>query len=193
MGLLPSENVLSERNIGEPLNVSELGHVLKKMKHNKAPGMDGFTAEFLKMFWGKLKYFIANALNCCYKKGRLSISLRKCVITCLPKPQKERVFMKNWRPISLLSFIYKLASGAIAERLNGTLNEIISDCQTGFIKGRFMSDSTRLIYDIMQASEKRNIPSLLMLIDFEKAFDSLSWKFLYKVLKFFGYSNGFIK
>ena len=155
--------------------------------------MDGFTSEFLKTFWGKLKYFIVNALNCCYKKGRLSISLRQCVITCLPKPQKDRIFMKNWRPISLLSVIYKLASGAIAERLKGTLNEVISDCQTGFIKGRFISDSTRLIYDIMHASEMRNIPGLLMLIDFEKAFDSLSWKFLYKVLMSFGYSDQFIK
>ena len=123
----------------------------------------------------------------------MSISLRQCIITCLPKPQKDRILMKNWRPISLLSVIYKLASGAIASRLKGTLNDIISDCQTGFLKGRFVGDSTRLIYDIMQASEIRNIPVLLMLIDFEKAFDSLSWKFLCKVLKFFGYSDCFIK
>ena len=32
-----------------------------------------------------------------------------------------------------------------------------------------------------------------MLIDFEKAFDSLSWSFLYRVLEFFGYSENFIK
>ena len=66
-----------------------------------------------------------------------------------PKPQKDRMFLKNWCPISLLSVVYKLASGAIADRLKGTLNNIISDCQTGFIKGRFISDSTRLVYDIM--------------------------------------------
>ena len=40
---------------------------------------------------------------------------------------------------------------------------------------------------------KKNISGLLMLIDFEKAFDSLSWKFLYRVLDLFGYSKNFIQ
>ena len=125
--------------------------------------------------------------------GHLSPSLRQCVITCIPKSNKDRTKLKNWRPISLLSVIYKLVSGAIAERLKTTLSKIISDCQTGFIKDRFISDSTRLIYDLLHAAEKKNVTGLLMLIDFEKAFDSLSWNFLYKTLSFFGYSNNFIK
>ena len=57
--------------------------------------------------------------------------------------------------------MYKLASGSIAERLRYTLDNIISICQTGFIKGRFLSDSIRLIY-ILQVTEKENIPRLLM-------------------------------
>ena len=57
----------------------------------------------------------------------------------------------------------------------------------------FISDSTRLVYNILHTTEVKNIPGLLMLIDFEKAFDSLSWKFLYKVLKFFEYCDNLIK
>ena len=53
--------------------------------------------------------------------------------------------------------------------------------------------TTRLIYDILHATEDKNIPGLLMLIDFEKAFDLLLWKFLYRVLEFFGYSKNFIQ
>ena len=106
---------------------------------------------------------------------------------------KDRALIQNWRPIPLLSVICKLASSAIAERLKKSLNPIISNCRTGFIKGRFISDSTRLVYDLLHATETKNIAALLMLIDFEKAFDSLSWKFLYNVLEFFGYSINFIK
>ena len=180
-------------DIGRPLTVDEVSSTLKRMKSHKTPGIDGITVEFLKVFWLKLKHIVTNALNCCYNKGSLSTSLRQSILTCLPKGTKDRSLLKNWRPISLLCVIYKLASGSIAERLRHTLDSIISNCQTGFIKGRFLSDSTRLIYDILHVTEKNNIPGLLMLIDFEKAFDSLSWKFLYDTLVFFGYSKDFIK
>ena len=100
--------------------------------------------------------------------------------------------MKNWRPISLLCTTYKLASGVIAMRIKSILDNIISKTQRGFIAGRQKSDCTRLIYDIIHTTENLNLHGLLMLIDFEKAFDSISWNFLYKTLKFFGLSEKFI-
>ena len=148
------------------------------MKLNKTPGIDGITVEFLKVFWQQLKYIIVNALSCGFLKGRLSTSWHQCVITGLPKTIKDRSQLKNWRPIFLLTVIYKLASSSIAERLKKTLNHIILDCQTGFLNGRCIRDSTRLIYDLLHRTEKRKEMGLLMLIDFEKALDSLSWKFL---------------
>ena len=177
-------------DLGSSLTINELGSVLKRMKSNKTPGIDGIT---FKMFWGKLKYYVVHALNRCFEKGQLSVSLRQSIIICLPKGNKDRSLIKNWRPISLLSVVYKLASGVIADRLKESLNKIISNCQSGFIKGRYISDSTRLIYDALEIAETHKIPGLLMCIDFEKAFDSLSWKFLYKVLSYFGYSQNFIK
>jgi hypothetical protein len=50
--------------------------------------------------------------------------------------------------------------------------------QTGFISGRYIGDNIRLIYDMLQFTEENDIPGLLLLIDFEKAFDSISWDFL---------------
>ena len=47
------------------------------------------------------------------------------------------------------------------------------------------------MYDIMSYTKKFNIPGLLMLIDFQKAFDSVSWQFLYKVLEIFGLDEQF--
>ena len=162
------------------------------MKNNKSPGMDGISSEFLKVFWGKLKFLVTNALNSCFQKGKLSTTLRQCIITLLPKGNKDRSQLKNWRPISLLCVVYKLASGAIAERLKQTLDTTISKTQTGFIPGRHLSDSTRFIYDIIQIANNNKSSGLLMLIDFEKAFDSISWRFLYKTLTLFGYSDSFL-
>ena len=99
------------------LTINEISKALKAMKNQKCPGIDGFPADFFKVFWAKLKFFVLRSLNCGYNTGQMSISLRQCIISCLPKGDKPRQFLKNWRPISLLSVVYKIASSALAARL----------------------------------------------------------------------------
>ena len=96
----------------------------------------------------------------------MPLSLRQCIITCLPKPGKPRDCIGNWRPLSMLCVVYKLASGAIANRIKPFLNFLINNEQTGFVPGRFIGESTQLIYDIMHYTQKAQIPGLLILIDF---------------------------
>ena len=159
------------------LTVHELGQALKNMKNGKTPGIDGFPEEFFKVFWSKLKFIIQRAINSSYDNNELPLTLRQCIISCLPKGNKDRTVLKNWRPISLLSVIYKMASASIANRFKTILDFLIDRSQTGFIIGRYIGHSTRLVYDIMYFTEKTQKEGLLMLIDFEKAFDSISWKF----------------
>ena len=131
------------------LKLDEISLALKNMKNNKTPGIDGFPAEFFKVFWNQLKYFVHRAINFAYNSKCMSVSMRTCIINCLPKGNKPREFLKNWRPISLLSVLYKLASSAIANRLKTALEILICKAQTGFLKGRYIGDTTRLVYDIM--------------------------------------------
>ena len=88
--------------------------------------------------------------------------------------------------------MYKIASAAIVNRLKNILENIIPNNQRGFLKGRNVSDCTRLVYDTMHV-EEQNIPGLLLLVNFEKAFDSISWSFLNECLKVLGFRNGFIR
>ena len=76
------------------------------MKNNKIPGMDGFPAEFLKVFCNKLRSFILQALNESYRTSSLPVSMRQLIISCIPKGDKPRDNLKNWRPISLASVLY---------------------------------------------------------------------------------------
>jgi hypothetical protein len=87
----------------------------------------------------------------------------------------------------LLNVSYKIASSCIAERLKNVLPTIVHECQNGFLKGRFIGDNIRQMYDVMTYTENENIPGLLFMIDFEKAFDSVSWSFLHKALDFFNF------
>lgn len=99
------------------LSYSELLYCLKKSKNNTSPGFDGFTYEFFKFFWNDLGQFMLRAINYGFEKGELSESQKQGVITCIPKGNKDKQYLKNWRPISLLNTTYKLASACIAERL----------------------------------------------------------------------------
>ena len=97
--------------------------------------------------------------------------------------------MKNWRPISLLNVDYKIASACVAKRMKKFMPKLISETQSGFIKGRYIGECSRLIYDLLDKSEKSNIPGTLLLLDFEKAFDSLEWNFITKTLEFLGFGQ----
>ena len=103
------------------------------------------------------------------------------------------VSMKNKeRLITLLNVLYKLISGCISFRIKFTLNQNISDTQTGFLKQRYIGENTRFTYGLMDYTNNENIPGLLVLKYFEKAFDSMAWSFIYKVLQFFGFGNTII-
>ena len=99
--------------------------------------------------------------------------------------QKEAAItlIENWRPTSLVNVDTKIMSKAIASRIKSVLPHIIHHNQTGYVKGRFIGEKIRSIYDIMNFTDKENIPSLTIFIDFQKAFDSVEWDFLFKCLK----------
>ena len=162
------------------------------MANNKTPGSDGFPADFYKFFWPQLKYFVLRSINSGFQIGSLSSTMKQCIISCLPKGEKPRQYLKNWRPISLLNVTYKLASASLALRLKTVLPKIISPTQAGFLPNRFIGECTRLVYDLMEICEHKQIDGLIMLIDFEKAFDSVSWKFLNQTLEFFNFGPDLI-
>jgi hypothetical protein len=167
------------------VSLGEAKNVLKDMKNNKSPGPDGFTVEFYKFFFIDIGAFLVRSINFGLANECLSVTQYQGLITCIPKDDKPKCFLKNWRPISLLNVSYKIASACLARRLKLSLHNIISENQNGFMKGRYIGDNIRMLYDVMKYTEVENVPGMVLLIDFEKAFDSLSWKFIQKCLQFF--------
>ena len=70
---------------------------------------------------------------------------------------------------------------------------IIGPDQKGFIKGRYIGENTRLLYDVMDYLISKNRSGLLLMVDFEKAFDSLEHKYVRKALKAYNFGNDFIR
>ena len=110
----------------------------------------------------------------------------------IPKKDAELYYIKHWCPITLLNTDYKIAAKAIANRVKSVLPRLINYDQTGFMKGTFIGENTRLIDCIIQYAKEKNIPGLLLFIDFEKAFDSLEWSFILDSLRFFRFGTSII-
>ena len=77
--------------------------------------------------------------------------------------------------------------------LRGNLPEIIQADQYAYIKGRTIFDAIRTIDDIMEYTKIQQPSGLMVAFDFEKAFDSLSWSFLFRALRSFNLGESFIR
>ena len=128
--LTDQESLTLEGNI----TCEEILTALKLMKNGKSPGTDGFSVEFYKMFWSDLKQCILRSYNHAFKRGQLSISQKQGIISIIPKGNKPREFLKNWRPIALLNTSYKLLAACLANRLKSILHKLIHVNQKGFLK-----------------------------------------------------------
>ena len=123
--------------------------VLKHMNNQKCPGSDGFTTEFHKFFWRDIGNFLVRSINYGFRSGEMSITQKEGIITCIPKENKPKQLLRNWRPTTLLNTSYKIASSCIAARIKNNTPKIIHNDQKGFMKGRYIGENLRLLYDVL--------------------------------------------
>ena len=116
----------------------------------KSPGIDEFTTEIYNFFWLDVNKILVKSFNESYSEQKCSISQRQGIITCIPKEGKSKYSLKNWRPITLLNVDLKICSAAMANRLKPVLVDLISQTQKGFLKGRYIGECNRLIFDLIE-------------------------------------------
>ncbi len=186
--LTDSDKELCDSDITE----SDILKSLKLLKNGKSPGTDGLPAEFYKFFWLDIKSFLTNSIKYAFSKGEMSVEQKRGIISLLPKKNKNRLYLKNWRPISLLNTDYKIIAKILALRLQNVLPSIINHDQTGYLKGRYIGENIRLLEDVTYFTENDNLPGIILSIDFEKAFDSLNWHYLAQTLHSYNFGEKFI-
>ena len=182
------ENEVRDELEGE-ITVNECQDILQTFKRGKSPGDDGFPWEFYNCFFDILGQDLVDSFNASYNAGEMSISQRRGVITLIPKEDSDLSSLNNWRPITLLNLDYKIASKVIAKRIEKVILLLVSPDQTGFIKGRYIGENIRLINDILEQKRIQNIPGILLQLDFQKAFDTIEWKFIQRTIALFNFGE----
>ena len=186
-------SVEQKNALDEPLSLSELHVALKKMKKGKTPGSNGFSADFFKHFWDFLGPFLFSAWLEKFNEHKNLNSHNESIITLIPKAGVPSDLQKGWRPISLLNVDFKIVSAAVANRLKNVIHQLISPSQTAYIQGRFIGENTRLVYDVIEYLNKTSKSGIIMAIDFEAAFDTVSWEFLLDALDKYNFGPYFKK
>jgi hypothetical protein len=165
-----------------PFSIDEIEKVVFEMKHNSAPGPDGFPVVFFQKIWDTIQLDILHLFNDFYV-GNLKIErLNYGMVTSLPKVDNA-ADMKNFRPICLLNVCYKIISKVLNNRLASCITKVISDSQYGFIKNRYIMDGVISLNEILHEVKRKNQSGVVLKIDFEKAYDKVNWHFLYNMME----------
>uniref|UniRef100_A0A1A8L6V8 Reverse transcriptase domain-containing protein n=1 Tax=Nothobranchius pienaari TaxID=704102 RepID=A0A1A8L6V8_9TELE len=173
------------------ITMLELDNAVKNLAVNKSPGCDGLTSNFYRHFWDLLKNPFILMLNEATDTLYFPPTMKQGLITLIPKPGKDSKIIDNLRPITLLNTDYKIVTLAYANRLKSKLNSIISDSQSGFMKGRSIHNNIRLVMDLLDYSHLIDDDGFILFLDFYKAFDSIEHPFIFQCLKQLGFRNKF--
>ena len=107
-----------------PLSAKELQQAVYDLDENKSPGIEGFTAEFYKKFWGLIQDRYTDFINCADQTS-FSTFKNTSVTTLLYKEKGATDDLKNYRPISLINVDLKILTKALTNRLKVVLSSII--------------------------------------------------------------------
>lgn len=128
-----------KNELEHPLSNEECLHILEQCAKGKCPGSDGLSVEFYLRFWSMLGEELVQSLNYGFEHQHLNITQKQGIIKVIPKKRKDKLYLENWRPLTLLNVDYKIATKAIAHRISNVLPKIINDDQTGYVKERYLS------------------------------------------------------
>ena len=169
---------LDSINLDIDLADEEFETATKDMSFNKTPGTDGLPFECFIVFWQRIITIFIASIKFGLHTGKLSTTQREGLISLLPKKDKDTLFIKNWRPLSLLNVDYKILAKCLANRIKKKIDTLINTDQTGFIKGRFIGENINKLLSIIEYCDSHEIEAMIINIDFQKAFDSIEWPHL---------------
>ena len=148
----------------------EVRKKIKMLKGNKAPGPDNSITELFKWLNGDNIDVLTELFNECWVNETVPEIFTEATIASLFK-KGDTENLANYRPIALLNTVYKIYVAIIHKRISETIDAHITKTQYGFRKSRSTSHALYLARRIQDLAEQSGENIVLVLLDWEKAFD----------------------
>lgn len=171
------------------VTVDEIEKVIEDVNPDKAPGPDGYNGFFFKHNWSIIKADVIKAVLTFFQSGRMLREANRTYITLILKVEDSKN-VRDFRPISLCNFIYKIISKVLVRRLRNILPKLISNNQFAFLKGRGLLEAVLLANEVIGELKAQDLIALK--VDITKAYDSLQWNYLISMMRKMGFPNCWI-
>ncbi|XP_058780621.1 uncharacterized protein LOC131654295 [Vicia villosa] len=189
--MLKSISLVDKGMLEEPFSEEEIKDAVWGCEGTRSPGPDGYNFFFIRKCWSFMKKDFSLFFNGFYADGILSKATVSSFINLIPKKESPSR-LDDFRPICLVGCLYKAISKLLASRLKKVLNSVISEVQSAFVPCRNLLDGVMVANEIMDYAVKEKKGCLLFKVDFEKAYDSVNWPFLFWMLKKLGFGERWI-
>ncbi|CAN6343200.1 unnamed protein product [Urochloa humidicola] len=159
----------------------EVHVAVRNMNRNSSPGPDGFGPGFYAAAWEVVAPTVLQ-FAAAFHAGTADLErLNRSYVVMLPK-HATAAKASDYRPICLQNCSLKIVAKMLTTRLQKEIPQLIDIDQTGFIKGRAIAENFIYALELIQCCNKRKLPTLVLKLDFAKAFNSVDWAALMEVL-----------
>nr|GFB99190.1 RNA-directed DNA polymerase, eukaryota, reverse transcriptase zinc-binding domain protein [Tanacetum cinerariifolium] len=154
------------------VNLDEIKEAIWDCGSSKAPGPDGYTFTFVKKFWGTIHKDLHEFVDYFFTFSTMPHGANSSFFMLIPKVNNPTCIM-NFSD-NLIGLHYKIIARILANRLAKVIDKIISKEQSAFIDARQIFDGPLILIEIIEWYKIRKKKLLILKVDFQKAFDSIS-------------------
>ncbi|XP_073358207.1 uncharacterized protein [Aegilops tauschii subsp. strangulata] len=185
---VPQLTVVENDVLTAPFTEKEVFHAVSQMETNKAPGPDGFPAEFYKKCWFIIKGDLLPLFHDLFAGQLHLFQLNFGTITLLPK-KAEAVRIEQFRPICLLNVSFKIFTKVGTNRLSQIAHAVVQPTQTAFMPDRNILEGVVVLHETLHEIHTKKLDGVVFKVDFEKAYDKVKWPFLQQALRMKGFDE----
>lgn len=175
--LYTGKEMVDAATLVSPFTEAEAYAAVRAMNRTSLPGPDGFGPAFYTAAWQTVLPAVMQLARAFQSDEAELERLNRAYIVMIPKSATV-LEASDYRSICLQNCSLKIISKMLTTRLQHQIPRLIDPDQKGFIRGCSISENFIYAMELVQCCHRRKLPTLMLKLDFAKAFDSVNWESL---------------